>query len=216
MPLKTEPLTTTWDPLFRRHRGRIPVPLLRALAKKESNFNPNESGGSYWGLLQVGVNNVLPSYNKRRRTHHSPSDLFNPEINVKIATDLLNRIANAMDKHTDPNMRWDPTNPEAVKLLLAGWNSGYSEAYGLGRVASFLEKRGIPVTHENVFTYAKLAGATRFLQRELFDKKRRWQAGVANLYFRQPDAPTPGILRFLTKTSIAVLLGLLVAKHVFK
>lgn len=194
------------------------MPLLRALAKRESNFNPSESGGSYWGILQVGIKNVLPSYNKRKKTNYSPEDLFDPDINVKIATDLLNRITMAMDKHPDPNMKWNPSNPESVKLLLAGWNSGYSEAAGLGKVASFLEARGIPVTHENVFTFAREAGGTRFLQREMYDKKRRWQAGVADLYFRQPDAPAPGasIGGFIIKASIAVLAGLLAAKYVFK
>lgn len=211
-------LTTRWDFLFRKYGKRLPVPLLRALAKRESNFNPNESGGNHWGILQVGINNVLPSYNKRRGTHYSSEDLFNPDINVKIATDLLNRITVAMDRHPDPNMKWNPSNPESVKLLLAGWNSGYSEAAGLGKVARFLEERGIPVTHENVFTFAREAGGTRFLQREMYDKKRRWQASVANLYFQQPDAPAPGASTrgFIMKASIAVLAGLLAARYVFK
>lgn len=185
-------LSTTFDPLFRKYGGRIPVPLLRALAKRESDLNPKSGGGSYWGLLQVGYKNVLPSYNKRRGTNYTPEDLFDPEINVKIAADLLNRISVAMDKHPSRNMKWDPSNPESVKLLLAGWNSGYSEAAGLGKVASYLEAHGIPVTHENVFTHARAAGATKFLQREEYDQKRRWQAGVADLYFRQLDAPKPG------------------------
>jgi soluble lytic murein transglycosylase-like protein len=183
-------LPTTFDSLFRKYGGRIPVPLLRALAKRESDLNPKSGGGSYWGLLQVGYKNVLPSYNERRGTNYSPDDLFDPEINVKIAADLLNRITVAMDKHPSPNMKWDPSNPESVKLLLAGWNSGYSEAAGLGKVASYLEAHGIPVTHENVFKYARTAGATKYLQREEYDQKRRWQAGVASLYFSQPDTAT--------------------------
>lgn len=166
----------------------------------------------------MGIHNVLPSYNKRRGTNYSSKDLFDPEINVKIATDLLNRITVAMDKHPDPNMKWNPSNPESVKLLLAGWNSGYSEAAGLGKVARYLESRGIPVTHENVFTFAREAGGTHFLQREQYDKKRRWQAGVADLYFRQPDAPTPGASAggFVMRAGIAVFVGLLAAKYVFK
>jgi len=214
-----KPLPTQFDPLFEKYAGRLPVPFLRALAKSESGLNPNLGGGSYWGLLQVGTGNVLPSYNQRKGTSYSPGDLFNPEINVKIATDLLNRITVAMDKHSDPNMQWNPSNPEAVKLLLAGWNSGYSEAGGLGKVASYLEAKGIPVTHDNVFQFARAAGATKYLQREEYDKKRRWQAGVADLYFRQPDAPAPGessVGSFVLKVSIAVVLGLLASRYVFK
>ncbi|MBT8453015.1 MAG: transglycosylase SLT domain-containing protein [Deltaproteobacteria bacterium] len=181
-------LTTKFDPLFARYAGRLPVPYLRALAKRESNLNPQSGGGSYWGILQVGYKNVLPSYNKRRGTNYSPNDLFDAEINVKIATDLLNRIVVAFGKHPSPNLQADWSNPEWVKLLTAGWNSGYSEAGGLGRVASWLEARGIPVTHDSVFKYAASAGATKYLQREQYDKKRRWQASVAELYFAQPDA----------------------------
>lgn len=206
-------LTRQYDHLFRRYGGKIPVALLRALAKKESDLNPQSGGGSYWGLLQVGYKNVLPGYNKRHGTSYTPQDLFDPEINVKIASDTLNRIVVAMGKHPDRNMRWDPTNPETVKLLLAGWNSGYSEAAGLGKVAKYLEQRGIPVTHENVFTHAKAAGATKYLQREQYDQKRRWQASVADLYFQQPDAPKKGVL---AKLALAIAAGILAFKYLWK
>jgi len=206
------PLTSKWDPTFRAHAGRVPVPFLRALAKRESDFNPNETGASYRGLLQVGINNVLPSYNQRRGTAYTANDLLNPDVNVKIAADLINRIAVAFDKHPSPNMKIDWTNPEFVKLVLAGWNSGYSEAGGVGKVASYLEARGIPVTHDNVFAHAGAAGATVHLQNLA---KQRWQRGVADLYFAQPDAPTAAS-GFLLKASVAVLLGLLVSRYVLK
>lgn len=177
-------------------------------------MSPSTGGGSYLGLLQVGASNVLPSYNSRHRTNYSRNDLFDPEINIKIATDLLNRIVVAFGKHPDPNMKMNWSNPEFVKLILAGWNSGYSEAGGLGRVAQYLESRKVPVTHNSVFENAAAAGATTHLQNS---RKQSWQRGVADLYFRQPDAPTPGSLSggFLVKASIAVLLGLLAAKYVF-
>lgn len=187
-------LSRQFDPLFRKYGNRVPVAFLRALAKRESNMNPNSGGGSYWGILQVGIGNVLPSYNKRRGTRYSSQDLFNPDINVKIAADLINRITIAFAKHPDPNMKMDWSNPEFVKLVLAGWNSGYSEGGGVGKVAKYLEARKIPVTHDNVFKYARAAKASKYLQREQYDKKRRWQAGVAALYFSQPDRPTGGLL----------------------
>jgi soluble lytic murein transglycosylase-like protein len=175
-------LSRQFDPLFSKHAGDVPVNFLRALAKRESNFNPKETGGSYWGILQVGFRNVLPSYNKRRGTNFSANDLLNPDINIMIAADLLNRIPIAYAKHPDPNMKPDWSNPEFVKLVLAGWNSGYSEGGGVGKVARYLESRGIPVTHDAVFANAAAAGATKHLSSTA---KQRWQRGVASLFYQE-------------------------------
>ncbi len=197
--------------MFAKHAGKVPVPFLRALSKRESNMNPNDTRGPAWGLMQV-VEVVRNSWNKRRPSEAiSRGQLLDPDINVKIAASLLNRIAIAYAKHPDSNMQPNWTNPEFVKLVLAGWNSGYSEAGGVGRVAKYLEARGIPVTHDNVFRYAGAARATRHLQNSA---KQRWQRGVADLYFQQPDAPSDS--GFLLKAGVAVLLGLLAAKYVFK
>jgi hypothetical protein len=175
-------LPRTFDPIFARYAGALPVNYLRALAKRESNLNPQSGGGTYWGLLQVGYTNVLPSYNKRRGTSYTKEDLFDAEINVKIAADLLNRIVKAYAKHPDPNMRANWHNPEFVALVTAGWNSGYSEAAGVGHVASYLEGRGIPVTHANVFKYAGAAGGTKHLQNP---KKQAWQQTVVRLFYEE-------------------------------
>jgi soluble lytic murein transglycosylase-like protein len=158
---------------------------------------------------------VRESYNKRYGTSYNHPDLLNPELNVRMATDLLRRITTAYAKHPDPNMKPDFTNPEFVKLLVAGWNSGYSEAGGVGRVAKYLESRKIPVTHDNVFAYASAAGATRHLSNL---KKRNWQRSVSDLFFRQPEAPTPGQSsgKFLLQIGIAVAGGLILSKYVFK
>lgn len=210
MPL--QPISTKWDSLFSKHAGRVPVPFLRALAKRESDMNPNDTRGPAWGLMQI-VEVVRNSWNKRNPGQAiSRGQLLDPNTNVKLATNLLNRIAIAYAKHPDPNMKPNWSSPEFVKLVLAGWNSGYSEGGGVGRVAKYLEARNIPVTHDNVFAYAGAAGATRHLQNP---GKQRWQRGVADLYFRQPDAPASG-MSFVVKAGIAVLLGLLVAKYVFK
>lgn len=183
-------ISTAFDPLFRRLGGKIPVPFLRALSKRESNQNPAEAGGSYYGLLQVGIRNVLSSYNDRRGTRYSADDLLNPQINIAVGSDLLNRIVIALGKHPDRNLKANWANPEFVKLMLASWNSGYSEAAGVGRVARYLEERKIPVTHDAVFQYAGAAGATRHLSNI---KKRDWQRSVAALYFAQPDRPRGAI-----------------------
>lgn len=175
-------LPKTFDPLFRKYAGSIPVNYLRALSKRESNMNPSESKDPAWGLMQV-VPIVLESYNDRHGTRFSRQDLLNAEINVMIATDLLNRIAKQYPKfHTDPNMQPDWNNPEWVALVTAGWNSGYSERGGVGKVAGYLEKRGIPVTHANVFRHSGAAGATRHLRNPT---KQRWQVSVVDLFYQE-------------------------------
>ena len=184
-------LSKAFDPMFRRWGGSIPVPFLRALSKRESNQNPAAGGGSYFGLFQVGYKNVLPSYNSRHGTSYTPQDLFKPDVNTKIISEFLGRIVDSYKRHPSPNMKENWSNREFIKLLVAGHNSGYSEAGGVGRVARFLEERSIPVTHDNVFTYAATAGATKHLSNI---KKRNWQRSVSDLYFAQPDRPTGGLL----------------------
>ncbi len=205
-PLK--PLPTTWDSLLRKHAGNLPVPFLRALIQRESSMNPKDTHGPAWGLMQI--TEVV-----RRGQTPSRYDLLDPDINVRIGTGLLKRIVNAYNKHPDANMKEDWGNPEYVNLVLAGWNSGYSEGGGVGRVARYLEDRRIPVTHDNVFKFAAAAGATSQLQKPA---KQAWQKSVTDLYFRQPDALSPGEkpVGFLMKAGVAVLVGLVVAKYVFK
>jgi hypothetical protein len=185
-------ISTAYDILFRRLGGKIPVPFLRALSKSESNQNPAETGGSYWGLLQVG-RSMIEGYNRRRGTRYTLSDVLDPEVNVAIGSEGLGRIVTSYGKHPDRNLKANWASPEFVKLVLAGWNSGYSEAGGVGRVARYLEERSIPVTHDNVFMYAAAAGATKHLSNI---KKRNWQRSVADLYFAQPDRPTGTLLAF--------------------
>lgn len=178
--------STRFDALFRRHGRGIPVAYLRALAKRESNLNPREARLPAYGLLQV-VPKVVQSYNRRHGTSFSHADMLDPATNVKVATDTLRRIVQAFGKHPSANLQKSWSNPEFVKLVTAGWNSGYSEKAGVGRVASYLEGRGLPVTHDNVFEYAAAAGGTRHLQNPT---KYTWQRSVADLYFQQPDAPS--------------------------
>lgn len=201
-------ITRKFDPLFAKHAGILPVPFLRALAKGESNMNPNESKASFWGILQVGwrgKNAVLKGFNERFNTSFTKEDLLNPDINIRVASELINRIARnykdlanenpALMHNMIPNFQ----NKEFVKLLLAGWNSGYSRAGGVQRVARFLAKNGIPVTHDSVFANANRAGATKFLRASVPGKsgehariKQRWQRGVAARFFRMSDfTPRP-------------------------
>ncbi len=192
-------LSRDYDNIFARYGNRLPVPFLRALAYRESNFNPKETDGSYWGILQVGWrptprgaaegkdDSVMGSYNRRRGTHYTREDLLNPVVNVKIASELIRRIIKSYAKNHPrvPNMKEDWSNPEFVRLVVAGWNSGYSEGGGVGKVADYLEAHNIPVTHANVFRYSQAAGATKHLAN---DTKENWQRSVVNTFYAQPDA----------------------------
>lgn len=187
-------LPRTYDHIFRRHAGRLPVNYLRALSKRESNMNPRETEDPAWGLMQV-VPVVRLEYNKNHGTNYSKQDLLNPDVNVKMASSLINRIVKLYGKtHSrSPNMREDWHNPEFVKLVTAGWNSGYSNVGGVGKVAYYLEKHGIPVTHDNVFKYSQAAGATRHLTG---NTSLRWQRSVADLFYAEggPESMFGGVL----------------------
>lgn len=175
------PTSQKYDAIFRKHGRGLPVPFLRALAKRESNLNPREANGPAWGLLQV-VRVVLNDYNKRHGTNYQRTDLLDPVINTRIATDTISRIIRSYERNHPGvlNMQENWSNPEFVKLLTAGWNSGYSEAGGVGRVADYLERKGIPVTHDNVFEYAAQAGATQHLSNP---GRQRWQRSVVDLFY---------------------------------
>lgn len=183
-------ISTRFDPIFRKHAGAIPVAYLRALAYKESGMNPNAGAGQVRarGLLQI-VGVARDGYNQRHGTNWTPDDMLDPERNVTVATDLLRRIIQSYDKHPSPNLQVDWQNPEFVRLLTAGWNAGYSNTGGLGKVATYLEQRSQPVTHANVVANAASAGAVSYLADAV---RAKWHRSVADLYFAQPDRPTGG------------------------
>ncbi len=187
-------ITRQFDPLFRKYgppRG-IPVAYLRALAKRESNMNPADDSGPAAGLMQV-VKVARDSYNRHQGTSYSRSDTLDPEVSVQIATFQIKRVMDSYRKNHPGvrNLQPNYANPEFTKLVTAGWNSGHSEAGGVGRVASYLEGRSIPVTHDSVFRFANAAGATQHLQTA---QRQNWQRSVADLFYAQPDAPTGNII----------------------
>lgn len=204
-------LTRKYDPIFLAEGRGIPVPYLRALSHGESRLNPKSQDGSYWGLMQVGwrgKNAVLKGYNQRNKTRYTKQDLLNPTINIRIGADALRRHIKSYLRFRGKNLREDWTNPEFIKLVTAGWNSGWSRARlknhkpntgGVGRVAWWLNKQRLPVTHDNVFKYAKAASATWALRGDLKRgrEKQLWQRAVMRRFFKQRDvagrvpAPAP-------------------------
>lgn len=179
-------VSRTFDSIFREYGRGIPLAYLRALAKRESNLNPREAKDPAWGLLQV-IEVVRRDYNQRFGTKHTRRDLLDPTINVTIAADLLARIIDNYRRHHPnvPNLQEDWDNPRFVELLTFGWNAGYSERGGLGRVARYLEQRGInDITIDTIHQHARAAGATRHLANP---QRARWSKSVASLYLRERD-----------------------------
>ncbi len=173
-----------FDRLYERYRGTLPIEYVRALVERESNGLPATRTGSAIGLLQI-VPVVLTDFNKRHGTRYRGDHLIDPAINVAIGCELLRLIVESYRKN-HPRIRtlqpdWD--NLRFVELLTFGWNAGYSEAGGVGRVARYLEGFGaVDLTIDQVSAHARLAGASKHLSNEA---KVTWCKSVASLYQRE-------------------------------
>lgn len=173
-------LPTTYDEVFNRHRGYFPIQFLRALAKKESDFKAGNTKGGAWGLMEV-TPVVLQDFNERHATRYTMHDVLNPNLNVQIALEELDRIVRsyAASHPRTRNMLMDWGNPEFVTLLVMGWNSGWSEERGVGRVVRYLESNHLPVTGDNVARYASTAGAAKWIA----ERGSGWAKSVTRLYY---------------------------------
>jgi hypothetical protein len=189
----TSPRVRRFDPVFERYRGSLPIAYVRALVERESNGNPLAQTGSARGLMQI-VPVVLDDYNKRHGTPYQREHLFDPSINVAIGCELLRLIADSYRKYHPriANLQANWNNPRFVELLTLGWNAGYSEAGGLGRVARYLEGLGaVDITIEQVSAHARLAGATKHLSNPA---KLAWCKSVVALYLRERALGRPSAL----------------------
>ena len=170
--------------MYSRYRGSIPLEYVRALVERESNGQPSVCTGSAIGLLQI-VPVVLADYNKRHGTAYSSEHLTDPATNVAIGCELLRIIVTSYQKN-HPRIWTLQTNcdsPEYVALVTLGWNAGYSEAGGVGRVARYLEGLGaVDITIDQVSAHAKPAGATIHLANAA---KVSWCKSVVALYQRE-------------------------------
>jgi hypothetical protein len=170
-----------FDRIFDMYRESIPIEFLRALARRESDLNPEERTGPAWGLMQV-VEVVRKDFNQAHGTRYTRQDLLDPAINVAIACWLLRFIIAQYAKHQDgvPNLRADWNNPRFVALVVAGWNAGFSASGGVLKVVRHLKARGITdITIDLVFQHARAAGAVRHLSNAA---KLRWCKSVVRLY----------------------------------
>lgn len=175
----------TYDRIFAEHGHGLPLAFLRALAKRESDMKPRDRQDPAWGLLQV-IEVVRRDFNARHQTRYSREDLLDPRINVVIGSDLLRRIIRsyATNHPGAPNLQEDWGNRRFVELLTFGWNAGYSERGGVGRVARYLEGLGrhADITIDTIHANARAAGASRHLSNA---RKVAWCKSVALLFFAE-------------------------------
>lgn len=235
-------MSRRYDHLFVKYGRGLPISFLRALSYKESRQNPNserdkginlatrlipgrKGRDSYWGLFQVGVDGVLQGYN-RKHPNVRKEQLFDAATNTAIAAwQIDHQVIQAYERFAkkwgipelNPPNRWD--NAEWVKLVIAGWNSGYARWGGVQAGALYLKRKGIPVTHDNLFLHGKGIYQEKehklpYINRgRMFGKKERdpvtgkmgkgnkrgWQRDVIRHYYEQrglpptpPSIPTPG------------------------
>ena len=183
----------TFDVLFRTYGGTLPVPFLRALAWHESRMKAVDThpGSGARGLLQI-KDVVRLDYNERNKTAYQPADLDRPEVNIALAASLLRRIATSYAKNHPRTLAEDWTDPRYVKLVVLGWNRGYSEKAGVGFVVGKLEAEGWPaksITAQSVVENAQRLGAAKSLYNE---KAWRWAQVVVETYALEASRGVPG------------------------
>jgi hypothetical protein len=181
---RAPPVARSFDHIFIQHARGIPIAFLRALAYGESRLDPRVDNGHAVGLLQV-EHVVRLDFNKRQGARFTREDLFDPAINIRIGVDALRTIiASYRRRHAGfKNLQEDWNNYRFVELLAQGWNAGWSDRAGVGRVAHHLAAKGLDsITAELVQQHAAEAGATRHL---LEPRRLAWAQRVASHYTQE-------------------------------
>lgn len=111
---------TTWGTDVKL--GRVPWGYMVALAMEESGLNPrvqNPSGAT--GLWQIMPSN-LDSYNRATGERLGRQDLFDPEINKRVAAHMMNKVLERWD--SEPYLLADWFSPRFIGLFAMAWNMG--------------------------------------------------------------------------------------------
>jgi len=163
-----------------------PLQYLRALAWMESGMDPANKTGKHWGLFQIPPE-VVADYNDAHppaQNAFAHEDMLRAAPNMAVFSWDLQRILRAYRGY---GIKTNWQRKDFAKLVTMGWNAGWSKAAGVGKVAAWLRAKGKPITHANVYAFAKAAGGIWSLQSPT---KFKWQSEVAALYQRLAAAPT--------------------------
>jgi len=186
-------VTTTrkFDKIYEEEGRGLPVPFLRALAKRESGSNPKNAKGPAWGLLQVGIDaragNVLKSYNERMGTAYKPTDMLDPKLNVRVAADLLSRI---LELYKAEGLEADWTNGNFIGMFAAGWNAGYSRKAGMVKLIRYMKAQNASLTLANAYKLAPESGAGKgFIKRMGQPHRQKWTRSVVSSTFEEQGRP---------------------------
>lgn len=189
--------------LAARARG-VPLAFLRALAWHESRFDLRAmSPAGARGLFQI-MPVVLADYNRAHGTVYAAADLYRPDVNTDIAVWLLHLIAREYAAHHPRSLATDWSDPRWARLLVLGWNRGFSELAGVGYVVGRLEREGWPpqaITADAVVAHAARFGAARTLRGD--PTAVRWASAVVAAYGGAPGRDASG-----TGTAVATALAL--------
>lgn len=190
-------LSREFDSIFAEECPGIPIEYLRALAKKESDLNPEQSKGGAWGLLQV-TNSVRTDYNKLYGTNYSSDERLDPRINARMACELIGRISRFLPRQ-DPaafdHGEFDWVSRRDVKIVTLAWNAGWSTNGVSGMIRNLLNAgySRSKINAELILDQAhKYPEITHHL-REWKTRKPRiksWLNAVANYYFHELRAPS--------------------------
>ncbi|MDP3768659.1 MAG: transglycosylase SLT domain-containing protein, partial [Dehalococcoidia bacterium] len=140
----------------------------RALAYSESSLDPLQdmadkpsAHSSAVGLFQV-MNSVLSDWNLRHPEEmYTREQLKDPRVNTRIAIALLERIIKSYVTNHRSTLLMDWRDPRWVTLLVAGYNAGYSEAGGVGRIVDKMEAGGLAKERVTVEGVQQIAAELR-------------------------------------------------------
>ena len=181
-----------------RVRAVIPPAFLRAVMRHESGGNPRAvSPTGARGLMQI-TRGARETFNRATGARWSADDLFRPDVSVTIGAWLLRVIARSYARHHPRSLATDWGDARWLQLLVLGWNRGFSEEGGVGKVVGALEREGW--RPEAITARAVVANAARFgAARTLYDDPAahvRWSGDVVATYMgarpRLADAARAG------------------------
>src|SRR4029077_8086538 len=183
-------ISAVWDPVIERFAGNVPVAFIRALVHGESGGDSQKGNrvSTAAGLLQI-TEIVRKDWNAAHADAPvSRSDLFDPEINVRIGAALLNRIVQMYRRHRTLQPDW--SSRRYAELVALGWNAGYSDRGGVGLAVTELEAAGAKPEDGTVDSVARVAGgfpaASPFVSRP---DRIAYARAVADLYLGGRRAP---------------------------